>query len=301
MATKSSVIASNVNTFCSVDDLVLQVQYVIDRALASTAQPDACLDAIKYHFSAPGQQVRAKICLDICLKLNVPYDDMLILGAVVELLHNASLIHDDIQDSDDTRRGQPAVWKKFGTNLAICAGDLLISLAYGVLANLSKLALLPPLIAAINAKTTLAILGQAKDIAYKSCQILTIEEYCQIAIEKSGALLSLPLALALIAAEKTRSIEPANQAAVNFAIAYQIADDLQDTEKDLKQNSAANSVNIVLVLKHLYSENPQSQAALLCEDYLNKAIYFAQQLPDDCGANLVAMASNIKNQNKAFL
>ena len=67
------------------------------------------------------------------LALGLSEPDVLCLAASAELLHNASLVHDDLQDQDGMRRGAPAVWKKYGSNVAICTGDLMLSAAYAAL------------------------------------------------------------------------------------------------------------------------------------------------------------------------
>ena len=215
----------------SIDDLIQQADCLIQNTFLKQAdkstQQNICIEAVKYHFDSPGHQVRAKTCLDACMKLGVEYDDMLILAAAAELLHNASLIHDDIQDEDEIRRGQPTVWKKYGVNIAICAGDLLISTAYGMLAGYSKTSVLPQIISSINRQARSAIEGQSLDVLFKNNPQLSLEQYVVIASQKSGALFSLPIELALVAAGKNDCIDLARKACSNFAVGYQIADDLQ--------------------------------------------------------------------------
>ena len=281
-----------------VDNYIHQVFY--EQAVQSELS-NPTIEAVRYHFSSSGQQVRAKTCLDACMKFGIPYDDMLILAAVTELLHNASLIHDDIQDGDETRRNQPAVWKQFGTNIAICAGDLLLSTAYGVLANYSQPKLLPKLISTIQARTRSAIEGQSNDIAYKINPNISIEQYTQIAIHKSGALLSLPIELALIASEQNQYIELARTAVNHFAVGYQIADDLDDIIKDGGHEiqspslNISQSVNIVFVLKALGCSNEKEVAIAMCKQHLNTAIRYANQLPCGSGLLLISLSEALKN------
>ena len=63
-----------------------------------------------YHLMTGGSRIRMRVCLDMSLCLGVNNEDAMRLASAVELLHNASLIHDDIQDGDSLRRGQSAVW-----------------------------------------------------------------------------------------------------------------------------------------------------------------------------------------------
>src|SRR5438270_6085718 len=72
-----------------------------------------------YHLQTPGKRLRAILPLLIAEALGVAPERLVPFGAACEMLHNASLVHDDLQDGDSTRRGQPAVWKKFGMPQAI--------------------------------------------------------------------------------------------------------------------------------------------------------------------------------------
>ena len=282
----------------SIDDLVQQVDCLIQNTFleqtASSSVQNICIEAIKYHFDSPGQQVRAKACLDACMKLAVEYDDMLILAAAAEILHNASLIHDDIQDEDEIRRGQPTVWKKYGINIAICAGDLLLSTAYGMLAKFSKPSLIPQLISTINKQARLAIEGQSLDVLFKKNPQLSLEQYVVIASQKSGALFSLPIELALVAAQRSDCTDLARKACANFAVGYQIADDLEDVIKDGANQHTSQSVNVTYVLKHLGYKNVHQQSAALCIHYLDEAIHDALQLPNNSGSMLISLAENLK-------
>jgi geranylgeranyl diphosphate synthase type II len=254
--------------------------------------------AAKYHLATPGHKVRARLCLAACLDLNIQYNDMLIISAVSELLHNASLIHDDIQDMDETRRGVETVWKKFGVSVAICAGDLLLSSAYGVLAGISDVKKLPQLISLIAKRTTSVIKGQCDDIEYKNKPINSIETYKNIAQAKSGALLGLPIELALTLSGQTEYLRLAQQATSAFAVGYQVVDDLDDITKDAPQNGRSKSLNIVFVLADAHSSDPVADATRLAEQSLSEAVRLAEQLPHSLGTLLISLAQQLQGQIK---
>jgi geranylgeranyl pyrophosphate synthase len=287
----------------AIDDLLKQLDHLIIQQISSnprtsTSQTNAAELAAKYHLSTPGHQVRARLCLSACLELKINHDDMLIISATSELLHNASLIHDDIQDKDEVRRGLETVWKKFGENIAICAGDLLLSTAYGLLANISETKLLPKLIKIINERTASVIKGQCDDIAYKHKTIDSVETYCKIAKAKSGALLGLPIELALILAEKDEYLNLAKNAAGAFAVGYQVADDLNDIEKDASENGLPKSLNIVFVLSDAGSKNPIQDAIKLAEQSLSEAVRLAEKLPNALGTLMIRLANQLQGQIK---
>lgn len=280
------------------DDLISDVDclilHSIGRASEQTSAIDnVCLAAAKYHLSSGGHKIRARLCIEASIALGVKRQDVLIMAAVCELLHNASLIHDDIQDGDIVRRDIETMWKKFGVNVALCTGDFLLSAAYGVLANFSNIQLIPKLIATIHQRTSSVIQGQTADIAYQNQQLCSVSSYQKIAIAKSGALLSLPIELALMASYHMESIADARAAAESFAIAYQIADDLDDIDKD----ADCRSLNIVSVLKAAGErENPTQVAKTLAMQHLQAANTLATKLPQNSGALLIELALQLKQK-----
>jgi geranylgeranyl diphosphate synthase type II len=291
------------NTEISLDDLIVQVDDFIIKSVSSSEETEpstinAAECATLYHLATPGHKVRARLCLTACLELKVKYDDMLIISAVSELLHNASLIHDDIQDMDEVRRGSQTVWKKFGTNVAICAGDLLLSTAYGVLAGISETKLLPKLISIISRRTSAVIKGQCDDIEYKNKPINSVSNYVNIAIAKSGALLGLPIELALILSARDDLLSTAKSAVNAFAVGYQMVDDLNDIEKDSASGGRSKSLNIVFVLTDSGSAQPIKDAIALAEQSLSDAIELSRKLPNLIGEQLINLANQLQGKIK---
>jgi geranylgeranyl pyrophosphate synthase len=288
-------------TELSLDELLNQLDNFIINHISSAPEGipntiNAAEYAAKYHLTTPGHKVRARLCLAACLELNIKYNDMLIISAVSELLHNASLIHDDIQDMDEMRRGVETVWKKFGHNVAICAGDLLLSSAYAVLAEISDPNLLPKLIALISNRTSSVIKGQCDDIEYKSKPINSIETYIKIAKAKSGALLGLPIELALILSKQDTYLSLAQKATGAFAVGYQVIDDLNDIEKDAAVAGRSSSLNIAFVLADGGSGNPLADASALAAHYLSEAVELAEKLPHSLGGLLIKLAHQLQGQ-----
>lgn len=143
----------------------------------------------------------------------------------VELLHNASLVHDDLQEGDATRRGRPAVWRRFDAGVAICVGDLMISAAFACLSQHPDPA--KAITAAHEAVSTTAR-GQVCDLRSRPA---TMTDYRALAAAKTGPLLALPVRLALIGAGAPGD-DIAVQAGHALAVAYQVLDDLNDLDAD---------------------------------------------------------------------
>ena len=196
-------------------------------------------EAVRYHLESGGRLTRAVIGLEGGNALGIQQVDSVALAACAELLHNASLIHDDLQDRSLERRERVAVWSKFSEAIAICAGDLLVSAAYASLVAVTDKEKLGELVAAVHAATAVVIAGQARDLLLQNACLADFQVYRQIAGAKSGLRLGLPLELALIAADGAEDCLMARAAATDLAVAYQIADDIADEQADAVTASRA--------------------------------------------------------------
>ena len=250
--------------------------------------------AVRYHLGSGGQRVRARLALHAGSCLGLAAKDSQTLAAACELLHNASLVHDDLHDRDTQRRGRPSVWQKFGDEVAICAGDLLLSA--------SCLAQLPALFALMHARVASAVRGQCAELGRSVHSAATIDNFKKIALAKSGALLSLPTELALLAAGQGQALGQARRAAESFAIGYQIYDDLLDAEKDAArhavndedQNRHASVCNIVLILRaDPACANARDAAVAIGLQHLLLAASASIDLPFQSGGALHTMAMQL--------
>lgn len=152
-----------------------------------------------------------------------------VTGAVaVELVHAFSLVHDDIMDGDEQRRHQATVWKAFGVGSAVLAGDALLALAFEtVTADGSAQA-------ARYLATALVELvqGQAEDVYFENRpwtgpEAVTVEEYCGMAMRKTGALLGTACALgAALGGADDGVVMAMSQAGRHLGLAFQAVDDL---------------------------------------------------------------------------
>lgn len=256
--------------------------------------------AAEYHLKAGGQRVRTKIALQAGLAVGLSTADSITIAVTVELLHNASLVHDDIEDRDELRRGQQSVWSRFGVNTAICTGDLLLSAAYAALCKLEDSRALAQMVLLVHERVGIAIDGQCADLETSTSTLIddatAITRYQQIAIAKSGALLSLPLELVLLASGHQRHLPFAWRAVEAFAIGYQIVDDLRDVQSDLFASTTQSTYNIVSVFRRSgnLSESIQ-KAKVLGLEKINFAILLAERLPFNMGECLADYARQLRN------
>ena len=252
----------------------------------------ACL----YHLEAGGGRTRARISLAAAHCLALQTDEAVIISAVPELLHNASLIHDDLQDRSEQRRGRASVWAQFGSGIAVCAGDLLVSAAYGAMASYPAPEKISALIKRVHARTRTVIEGQAADLACAGKPDISLAAYREIAAAKSGPLLGLGIELALIGSGYDEAAATAAKAAGAFALAYQIADDIEDDANDYDSHGGESCLNAVHLLRERGDADPLASARQQACHALLIAEESAGCLPEGAGAALTQAATELRGK-----
>ena len=151
-------------------------------------------------------------------------------AAAVELVHNFSLVHDDVQDGDLERRGRPTVWSIWGVAQAINTGDLMRELADAALrrALLHGAAAEAALdaIRRLNRATMLMIEGQYLDLAFEQRLDVEVEEYLAMVERKTGAMMGVSLAIgATLAGASTEQADTLDRAGRRLGRCFQMRDD----------------------------------------------------------------------------
>ncbi len=161
----------------------------------------------RYHLgwenqAGQGKRIRPLLVLLSAAAVGADWHCALPSAASVELLHNFSLIHDDIEDASAFRRGQEAVWKKWGIPLAINAGDAMFTLAYKALNRLSETVSDQTALRSMQilAETSLRLTcGQHLDIANEGVRSIELDFYWAMVAGKTAALLSACTQLGAVA------------------------------------------------------------------------------------------------------
>jgi geranylgeranyl diphosphate synthase type I len=172
-----------------------------------------------------GKRIRPIFCLLVCEALGGNVETAVPVAAAVELIQAMSLVHDDIMDQDELRRGKPTLWKTQGEALAIDVGD-------GIFAK-SIEALLRYTGENYQEVFKVGIInmceGQAWDVLFEKKDSLTIEDYNQMSILKTGVHIATSLKLgAMIANADKQTQEKIYSAGIKLGLAYQIWDDYID-------------------------------------------------------------------------
>ncbi len=182
------------------------------------------------HIATGGKRLRARLAVQMVSASGANADRGIAWGAACELLHNASLIHDDIEDGDHIRRGQPALWARYGTAQAINAGDLCIALGYAAIAAVPVSDEMRWLLT--NAMTRAArciVEGQAAELSLLSSGVPTWRDYAACVEGKTAALFALPIeGAALIAGRSSGEALALAHACRPLGLLFQIQDDILD-------------------------------------------------------------------------
>ena len=180
--------------------------------------------AAAHHFEQPGKMLRARMVMRGAHLLSVDNAAAVRWAAAVELLHNASLVHDDICDGDKLRRGQQAVWAKFGRHVALTLGDWLIALSFELASEAAQIAKTPKLVTLLARHMATTTAGEAMEFEFDRKN--DWDTYLQIAADKTAPLLTAPLQGVAIMALDARAEMVVTSYFRYLGKAYQIANDI---------------------------------------------------------------------------
>lgn len=148
-------------------------------------------------------------------------------SAAVELLHNFTLVHDDVMDVDDTRHGRPTVWRIWGISDALLLGDVLHALAFRVLVEDCPAVIVGAAVSRLADVSVELGRGQIEDCRFETCAWVEVDEYVAMAMGKTGALLGCACALGALCAGADREMVSALDGfGRQLGLAFQFVDDV---------------------------------------------------------------------------
>lgn len=179
---------------------------------------------------AGGKRVRPLLLLLCAEAAGGDWQAALPAAAAVEILHNFSLVHDDIEDASPLRHGRPTVWKLWGIGNAINSGDALFALSFAALTRLTPRVpetVVHKALAVFSAMTIELTRGQHLDMRFETQEHVTIDEYLSMIEGKSAALLAASAEIgALIGSGSTETAGHYRAFGLNLGLAFQIRDDI---------------------------------------------------------------------------
>lgn len=254
-----------------------------------SGEPKKLYEAASHLFrkEAGGKRVRPILCLLACGAVGGKQEDAISTAAAIELIHTFTLIHDDMMDEDELRRGLPSVHAAYGKTTAILAGDLLFAKAFEIC---DKRAAKILSFAASNVCE-----GQELDMAFEERDFISEDEYMTMIMKKTAALIEVSTrAGAIVGNASEEEVDMMAKYGRNIGLAFQIHDDILDlTGNEEKIGKPVGSdiyegKKTLIVIKAFEFLNESMKQELLeilnkkenSQEELNKAL----ELIDNCGA-----------------
>ena len=213
-----------------------------------------------------GKLLRPTLLFLSAYAMDEPCGDLVDLAAAIELLHVSSLIHDDIIDSGKTRRGTDTVNAKYGSNVALLAGNALISKAIHLSSKYGK-----GVIDAVSSTALQMTAGELVDYGSKlNGNKMGIENYVEIASLKTASLTGTASSIVAVY-KKSDSVNALHNYGFNLGMAFQIRDDILDFSE---QDSKKGSLNIVSLMMENGMDKDKAivAASELNHSYIDNAI-----------------------------
>ncbi len=197
-------------------------------------KPRSLYQPIRYVLRGGGKRIRPVLLLLSCEAAGGKRNNALHAGAGIEILHNFTLVHDDIMDNADARRGRPTVHKKWDTNVAILVGDELLALAFRALLRTPSRRMHE--ITKVFTEGVVEVCeGQAYDKEFERQDTVSVNDYLLMIRKKTGTLVAVATELgALVADADAKTARALRSYGEHVGRAFQVQDDLLDIVADEK-------------------------------------------------------------------
>ena len=295
-------------------------------------EPEYLYEPLRYVFSGTGKRLRPVLLTLTGQAFTVHEDDLRHAALAVELLHNFTLVHDDIMDDDLVRHGQPTVQNKWDNATAILAGDGLFVEAQRAI---SKVRNNTQRVGAVFNDGVLAVcVGQAYDKEYEKNQAITLDDYLHMTEKKTGSMLSLCMEIPALIGNKNEDVcAQLRKVGNDIGRGFQIQDDIleifsdaDEMGKSLGSDVIAQKQTALTLMAQKMAQKPWSEfcqrskgqpideklAAMrtffkdngvhaetiaMAEQYFNNAVSNLVVIPDPGRQELVEFTNFIKNRN----
>jgi len=241
----------------------------------TSRKPDELYEPLRDLFSRGGKRLRPALCMLSCEAVGGKAKDALKVGAVIEMVHNFTLIHDDIADRSELRRGMPCLHHKYGLGLAINSGDGLFSVAYEALSDAlenvdGKRA--KKVLKVLSSQVTRVCEGQSLDIGWVENKRwdLTEKDYFAMIERKTGALMAASCEIgAILGGGSDKEIAALREFGMSLGVGFQIHDDVLNLRADVKKygKEIGGDVNegkrTLMVIYTLNSCKPEERKRLI--------------------------------------
>ena len=203
--------------------------------LKFTAEPAGLYDPLRYMMEIGGKRIRPRLCLTTYSLFKDSFcEEILAPASALEVFHSFTLIHDDIMDKADVRRGVPTVYRKWDENTAILSGDVMSIESYKLIAK-APAAVLPQVLNLFSQTAAEVCEGQQYDMDFENMQHVPMEAYMKMIGLKTAVLIACAAKMgAIIGGASAEQCELLYKYGYDLGLAFQVADDWLDTFGDPK-------------------------------------------------------------------
>lgn len=259
--------------------------------LKFTEEPKGLYDPLRYMMEIGGKRIRPRLCLTT-YSLYQDHLDETVLGpaAALEVFHSFTLIHDDIMDKADVRRGVPTVYRKWDENTAILSGDVMSIESYKLIAK-APAEVLPKALELFSKTAAEVCEGQQYDMDFENLECVPMSDYLKMIGLKTAVLIACSAKMgAIIAGASSEDCERLYKYGYDLGLAFQIADDWLDTYGDPAVFGKAIGGDIVnnkksWLMTRAFEKAGESRAELLA----------AMEMPVEAAEGRSAKVEAVKN------
>ena len=233
-----------------------------------TKEPKGLYEPIAYTLASGGKRLRPQLALIGALMFGGNEEEVLPAALALEVFHNFTLLHDDVMDRAEVRRGRPTVHVKWDDNTAILSGDQMLIEAYQLLSRVPE-SKLPQVLRWFNKMATGICEGQQYDMEFEHRDHVSLDDYMKMIELKTSVLLANALRTGgFIAGANEAQQEALYQFGLHIGLAFQIQDDILDVYGDPKTFGKAIGGDIccnkktALLLTALEKADPATKAEL---------------------------------------
>ena len=238
-------------------------------ALNFPTEPAELYNPISYSLMDGGKRLRPMMLLMLADMCGGDINEALPCAAAVEVYHNFTLLHDDIMDNADVRRGKSSVYKKWGSNTAILSGDAMLIWAYRLLQQLPS-QILPEVFAEFNKMALEVCEGQQFDLDFEKRRDVSIDEYMNMIRLKTAVLFASSSKMGgMVAGASAQESELLYRFGLEIGLAFQLQDDYLDTYGTLEVlgknigGDIAESKKTFLTITALHEAGDATRRAML--------------------------------------
>ena len=237
-------------------------------ALDWKKEPRGLYEPIEYALAAGGKRLRPTLALVAAECVGKESENVIPAALALEVFHNFTLLHDDVMDRAEVRRGQPTVHVKWNDNTAILSGDQMLIEAYKLLQNVPA-DKLPQVLRLFNEMATGVCEGQQYDMEFEHRSQVSVADYMMMIEKKTSVLLAYAMKIGgYIAGATPAQQEALYQYGLHIGLAFQIQDDILDVYGDPKTFGKAIGGDILcnkktlMLLTALETASPKDKAEL---------------------------------------